>query len=582
MQDLNNFVVRWIDWNLCLDPEGGPNWADNFVDSPILVYGDKDQFIKQPMFYAMGHFSKFIYRGSRRIQVSRRSLAPIENVGLLTPNEENLLLVLQNRDEPNPETYMAYTSTNDGLRFSKSQGQVTHDEQFDASVAEKHESLPKEFDFFTTGVVLRVDSTIKFQTIEGFGGAVTDAASLNWRKLPPAAQDKLIETYFGPNGLEYNMMRVPIGGSDFSTHPYTYNEQPWNDTELSNFSLTNEDISFKIPMIQNCIKAATSEIHITATTWSPPVWMKTNEKISGYGQLKTEYYQIYADYHLRFLEEYKKHDIHIWAITTTNEPVNGIIPVVTFNSMGWIPSQLGRWIENNLGPTIRKSVFNRTLILGVDDQRLMLSAYMLGMEKAAPNSINYLDGIAVHYYEDFVSPEILTNLHKRYPTKIIVATEACEGAYPWETSKVKIGSWDRAQNYVKDIIEDLNNYVVGWIDWNLCLDPNGGPNWASNFVDSPIIVYEDKGEFVKQPMYYALGHFSKFIPRGSARLQVTTLSTEGIENVAVITPKGNVVVVMQNRKPHTVPVKIYVSSRKAININMEPESIKTVEINSVS
>lgn len=88
---------------------------------------------------------------------------------------------------------------------------------------------------------------------------------------------------------------------------------------------------------------------------------------------------------------------------------------------------------------------------------------------------------------------------------------------------------------------------MGWIDWNLCLDPNGGPNWASNFVDSPIIVYEDKGEFVKQPMYYALGHFSKFIPRGSTRLQVTTLSTEGIENVAVITPKGNVVVVMQNR-----------------------------------
>lgn len=95
-QDLNHFVVGWIDWNLCLDPTGGPNWADNFVDAPILVYGDKDEFIKQPMFYAMGHFAKFIPRGSRRIRVSRRSLISLENVAVLKPNR-NIVMVLQNR-----------------------------------------------------------------------------------------------------------------------------------------------------------------------------------------------------------------------------------------------------------------------------------------------------------------------------------------------------------------------------------------------------------------------------------------------------------------------------------------------------
>lgn len=94
-QDLNNFVVGWIDWNLCLDPRGGPNWANNFVDAPILVYGDQDGFIKQPMFYAMGHFSKFIPRGSRRIQVSRRSLATIENLAVIKTNG-NIVVVLQN------------------------------------------------------------------------------------------------------------------------------------------------------------------------------------------------------------------------------------------------------------------------------------------------------------------------------------------------------------------------------------------------------------------------------------------------------------------------------------------------------
>lgn len=93
---MNHHVVGWIDWNLALNPHGGPNWVDNFVDSPILVFGDDDEFIKQPIFYAMGHFSKFIPRGSRRVRVVRRSLATIQNVVLRKTNG-NLVMVLQNR-----------------------------------------------------------------------------------------------------------------------------------------------------------------------------------------------------------------------------------------------------------------------------------------------------------------------------------------------------------------------------------------------------------------------------------------------------------------------------------------------------
>lgn len=89
-------MVGWIDWNLCLNDHGGPNWVDNFVDAPILVYGDKDEFIKQPIFYALGHFSKFIPRGSRRVRVDKRSLASIENVAVRKPNG-NIVMVLQNR-----------------------------------------------------------------------------------------------------------------------------------------------------------------------------------------------------------------------------------------------------------------------------------------------------------------------------------------------------------------------------------------------------------------------------------------------------------------------------------------------------
>ncbi|XP_045533938.1 lysosomal acid glucosylceramidase-like [Papilio machaon] len=419
----------------------------------------------------------------------------------------------------------------------------------------------------------------KKQTIEGFGGSVTDAAGINWRKLSAAAQKQLMNTYFGPEGLEYNLIRVPIAGADFSTHPYTYNELPWNDAALTNYSLSREDFDYKIPMIEMAKAMATDEVKITATAWSSPIWMKTNEAITGFGQIKPEFYQSYADYHLRFLEEYEKFNIKIWAITTTNEPINGVVPTVKFNSLGWFPRQLGRWVANNLGPTVRNSRFNETLILAVDDQRYIIPIWLRGMEKEDPKSIEYIDGIAIHYYGNFMPATVLTRIQKKYPGKILLSTEACEGPMPWDKHKVEVGSWDRAAKYTRSILEDLNNFVVGWIDWNLCLDENGGPNWAHNYVDAPVLVYGERDEFIKQPMYYALGHFSKFIPRGSQVVEVSRMSSSTVPNIAVVTPEGNLVLVLHNMNKYETNVRIRISTLRYVDIVLEPESIKTVEIN---
>ncbi|XP_068628103.1 lysosomal acid glucosylceramidase-like [Battus philenor] len=485
------------------------------------------------------------------------------------------------RESPEPGTFVAYSSSNGGQRFEKSYGvvqsedQATKNEDFDEDITS---SLRNKF-AKAREVVLRVITSSTKQLIEGFGGSVTDAAGINWRKLSKGAQKQLIDTYFGPEGLEYNMIRVPIGGADFSTHPYTYNELPWNDGGLTNYSLSPEDFSYKIPMIKMAEEAATKRIKITATTWSPPVWMKTNEKITGFGQIKREFYQTYADYQLRFIEEYDKQNVKIWAITTTNEPINGIIPAVNFNSLGWFPTQLGQWVANNLGPTIRNSRFNETLILAVDDQRYILPIWLRGMERGDPKSIEYIDGIAIHYYGNFVPASVLTRIQNRYPNKILLSTEACEGPMPWDQNKVEAGSWARASRYIRSILEDLNNFVVGWIDWNLCLDENGGPNWADNFVDSPILVHGDSDEFIKNPMFYAMGHFSKFIPPGSVVVEVSRLTVTTVPNIAVITPQGNLVVVLHNTRSSQVNVRVKTSVNKYIDVSMEPESVKTIEIN---
>ncbi|XP_013185918.2 lysosomal acid glucosylceramidase [Amyelois transitella] len=496
------------------------------------------------------------------------------------------------RETVPPGTYFMYTSSFAGQRFEKSSGVIETSEQTDvdetgADYISDFKNFPSyndedDDDFQETiwnRVVLRLFTIIRSQFIEGFGGSVTDAASINWRKLSDPVQHELIRSYFSTDGLEYNLIRVPIGGADFSTHPYTYNELPWNDGALTNFSLSDEDLFYKLPMIKLAQEAAPEEIKITASTWSPPVWMKTNERITGFGQVKPEFYQSYADYHLRFIEEYDKAEVKIWAITTTNEPINGIIPIVNFNSLGWTPAQLGRWVANNLGPTIRNSKYNQTLILAVDDQRYILPIWLRGMEREDPRSIEYIDGIAIHYYGNFVPPIILSKIQERYPGKILLSTEACEGPMPWDQMKVEVGSWARARRYTTSILEDLNNRVVGWIDWNLCLDPEGGPNWADNFVDAPILVYEENDEFIKQPMFYAMGHFSKFIPRGSRVIRAARRSLATLENIAVLTPRDTIVMVIQNRHTSERNVRINVDPSRFIRFRMEAQSIKTIEIN---
>ncbi|KAI5635677.1 glycosyl hydrolase family 30 TIM-barrel domain-containing protein [Phthorimaea operculella] len=390
----------------------------------------------------------------------------------------------------------------------------------------------------------------------------------------------VFSSYFSENGLEYNFVRVPIGGSDYSERIYSYNDLPENDIKLSNFSLAREDYEYKLPMLKEIMKTSKTPIHIIGTTWAPPLWMKSNGKVTGFSHLKEEYYQSYADYHIKFLEQYKANGVDIWGITTTNEPVNGIIPIARFNSLGWTPDRMGKWIVNNLGPTIRNSTFKDLMILTHDDQRAALPIWFDGMIKQHPKVLDYIDGVGVHYYTDFIAPAFILSKHaEKYPEKFIIATEACEGSFPWNIQKVILGSWTRARHYIEDILEDLNHAVSGWIDWNICLNEEGGPNWQKNFVDSPVIVLPQNEEFVKQPMFYAMGHFSKFILRGSIRIKADEdkkLFSKSVKNVAFLTPKGTVVVVLYNGgNEKTVAIRL---GDQQATVKMVKHSVATVEM----
>ncbi|XP_063833346.1 lysosomal acid glucosylceramidase-like [Ostrinia nubilalis] len=429
------------------------------------------------------------------------------------------------REAPKANHYVAYTSSKAGLRFYKTTGQL-------------QEAINGTFPL--TALTLNV--SIQYQAIDGFGGAITDAAGLNWLSLTDTnLRQSLIDSYFSSKGLEYTMIRTPIGCSDFSSRKYALNELPLYDKQLSNFSLAEEDFNLKIPMFKAAIKASNQDIYVIATTWSPPDWMKVSNGISVCGKLNPDYYQTYADYHVKFIDEYNKQGIKIWALTTTNEPSNAFLATMVFNCMGWSST----------------------------DQ----------LVASDPRVLNYIDGVAVHGYADLVIPasilEAVTNL---YPQLKLMMTEFCEG-YLSPTQKVLLGSWDRAESYIKSILGNLNFGAAGYVDWNLCLNQIGGPNWALNFVDSPIIVFPEAGEFVKQPTYYAMGHFSKFLPRGSKRIHVDIYKSQydlNLQNVAFVTPLNTVVVILYNPAAETrVIIKL---GSQAATVLLPAQSVMTVEM----
>ncbi|BFY98105.1 hypothetical protein BsWGS_01145 [Bradybaena similaris] len=424
--------------------------------------------------------------------------------------------------------FVVFTSAKDGQRFNKHVSQASNESKTDA--------------------VYLVNLTETRQAIIGFGGAFTDAAGINIAALPADAQDRLINSYYSKDGLEYTIGRVPMASCDFSTHAYSYADVP-GDFNLTKFSLTSEDIHYKIPYIQQALKVSPNPVKLFASPWSAPGWMKDTDRMTGgslLGQPGGQFYKTWASYFVRFLKEYAKNNITFWGLTAQNEPLDGLNKNFSFQAMGFTPEQQRDFIKFDLGPALNESGYGDIKLMILDDQRIVVAEWAKAI-LSDPVAYKYVSGVAVHWYIDsFIPVDFLDEAHTAFPDKFLFGTEACEGSMPWEV-KVDLGAWERAATYAHDIIEDLNHWVTGWTDWNIALDLQGGPNWVSNFVDSPIIVNATNKEFYKQPMYYALGHFSKYMVPGSVWIGTHALKHNAlIELTAFSRPDKSIAVVIQN------------------------------------
>ncbi|XP_018563272.1 putative glucosylceramidase 3 [Anoplophora glabripennis] len=425
---------------------------------------------------------------------------------------------------------------------------------------------------------ITVDQDTKYQSIIGFGGAFTDSAGINIKLLPAEAQNNLIESYFGSSGIEYSLCRVPIGGTDFSTRGYSYDDVE-GDVTLEHFALQQDDLDYKIPFILQAKALRNNNIKLFASAWTAPTWMKTNNDWSGIGSLKDEYYQLWADYILRFFEEYDKQNISFWGMTTQNEPIDGYLPKFfsKINSMGWLPSQMNEWIGENLGPTIRNSAFSDLKIMLHDDNRITLPVLLLLLDNE--KTMSYADGAAVHWYANLLVPaSSLQILNIDKDDWFFISSEACNGylAGLGLDKSVKKGSWSRGEKYIKDILDDLEQGAAGWVDWNMVLDEEGGPTYIGNYVDSPILVNATLQEYYKQPMFYVMGHFSKFVVPDSVRLETSVEHLDNVRAMAFLRPDNLIALVVYNSGSKKVSVHIQNNQGQTAAIQIEAHSINTV------
>jgi glucosylceramidase len=299
--------------------------------------------------------------------------------------------------------------------------------------------MPTRFEEPLDSVVnVSINRTATYQKIIGFGGAFTGAVSHNLNQLESdELRRHVYESYYSKEiGIGYSLMRFPIGGCDFDLEPWAYNEYPDHDPYLTNFNQLDPRDLEKIEQINELKKLTENyDIKLIGAAWSPPRWMKTNGDWTGFSALRDEYYQTWADYHVKYLELMHESNFSFWAVSTGNEPLNGVIMpyFVHFMSLGWLPKDQGKWVAENLGPSIRKSTtaFN-VKILGGDDQRFTFPWWFEQMYESNSDVAQYIDGLAVHWYGDkYFGPTPLDEAAEKFPGKFIISTEACSGDRPW-------------------------------------------------------------------------------------------------------------------------------------------------------
>ncbi|MDA9826898.1 glycosyl hydrolase family 30 [Flavobacteriaceae bacterium] len=441
---------------------------------------------------------------------------------------------------------------------------------------------------------IKINTDKKYQKITGFGGAFTESSAYLLNQMSDEKRKEIIEAYFSENGSNYSLTRTHMNSCDFSLSNYSYSPVE-GDKNLEYFSV-KEDMDDIIPMIKDAQKVSKDGFKIFASPWTAAPWMKDNNNWRG-GKLLPEYYDTWALFFSKYVDAYKAQGINIWGFTVENEPHGNNS---SWESMHYSPDEMTDFVKNFLGPQLEKDGKGDLVILGYDQNRADLKNWVDSMYENEESS-KYFDGTAVHWYDSTFEyyPDELQYAHNKAPNKYLIQTEACidsevpqwedddwyfrkeatDWGYDWREDEKKYlhPKYAPFNRYSRDIIGSLNNWVDGWVDWNMVLDTQGGPNWVNNWCVAPIIVDPNKDEIYYTPLYYVMTHFSKYIRPGAEIIDVEN-NDDNLMVTAALNPDNSIAVVLFNEGNDNKSFNLKLNNFSE-KISISPQAIQTIIIN---
>lgn len=408
----------------------------------------------------------------------------------------------------------------------------------------------------TSPLGIHLDPGQRYQTILGFGAAMTDASCYLLKQAGAERSSSLLTDCFGQDGLHLSIARNCIGSSDYSLNAYSYDDSSTPDPALKHFAI-DHDRAYILPALREARKI-NPDLFFVASPWSPPAWMKAGDSLLG-GSMRNRYFSSYAEYFLKFLEAYAAEGIKIDAVTIQNEvdtDQDGRMPQAL-----WGQEYEAAFVKEHLGPALEQA--SPDTKIWIIDHNYNLWGRAVD-ELSDPAVYKYVDGIAWHGY--FGSPAAMTRVHDMFPEK---------NAY-WTEGGPDISAADYATDWAKwssTFTGILRNWARCIISWNLVLDENGKPNIGPFSCGGVVTINSKTREVTRSGQYWAFAHYSKVIQRGG-RVLASWGDLAGIDHLAVENPDGSRTLVLTNQGAER-QVQCTLASQ-SFDLVLPPDSITSV------
>lgn len=496
-----------------------------------------------------------------------------------------------------------------------------------------------------TGNIVEIFPDSVKQTFKGIGTSFTESSAFVLAHLEPSLRKEVMEKIYGESGANFSIARTHIGSCDFSVEgKYAYVESGdelletftleedkvgFSKEKYAGIKDENYDLLNMIKEAQAIKKQqADPTLNIIASAWTAPDWMKDIETwfIKGSeennwqgtgGSLKPEYVSTYTDYLLKYLKAYASEGVDIWGLTPVNEP-NGNSG--QWESMHFSPETQRDFIKKYLGPQLKEHAPNVKLLI-YDQNREHLKHWtdvILGDKDAA----QYVEGTAIHWYSNTekVYEDVLDEVHHKFPNHTIFHTEGCiddlgkpapngiedpigfqeknwfknddfwwnknatDWGYtaPWAApTKADHPMYTPVHRYARNIIVSTDHWMSGWVDWNIVLDHQGGPNHAGNYCGAPIMINPETQEIYYTPIYHVLAQLSKTMRPGDKVIQTKkstgNLGKDALHVCASVNKEGLISIQYLNTTKAPIATSLKIGEQFA-EIVVEANAIQTVQV----